>query len=283
MNGTPVSGVSWDGANLKLSVPALQGSYTGKLVGDRIAGEWTQPGGKLPLELAPYQKAVLSPHAMRSYVGSWNGMLDLAGQKQTLVFEFSVGAGGSLEGTFSIPDQGMTQPMADLNLENGELSFNTLGGRISYKGRLAANRLAGKLKVPSPVSPPDGVDIALQKGAYKPDPVVLTMSADAFAKLKGRWTGTVSVTNPQGGQKVELPIVVRFENDAQGQQLGYLDSPAQGVNGMIVTAATLDGDRFNVRVGAISAEYAGTLAGSRITGQWNQGGQRLPLQLDRAP
>lgn len=283
VKNTAVSGVTFDGTNLKFAVPTLQGAYAGKLANGKIAGEWTQPGSKLPLELSPRQQAAPSSDALRAYVGSWNGTLELAAQKQTLVFQLKQGAGGALEGTFSFPDQGMTQPMGDLEVNNGELSFHTLGGRISFKGKLANNRLAGKLKVPSPVAPPDGLDISMQKGDYKPAPVALTLAAADFAKLKGKWTGTISVTNPQNGQKTDLPIVVRYESNAQGQQFGYLDSPAQGVSGMIVTATTLAGDKFTARVGAIQAEYTGTLAGKKITGEWSQGGQRMPLELSQAP
>ena len=69
VKNTAVSGVTWDGTNLKLTVPTLQGSYAGKLANGAIAGEWTQPGGKLPLQLAPFQKTVLSSDAMKPYIG----------------------------------------------------------------------------------------------------------------------------------------------------------------------------------------------------------------------
>lgn len=282
---TAVSGITWDGTNLKFTVPTLQGAYAGKMANGKIAGEWTQPGGKLPLELAPYQRAALSADALRTYVGAWNGTLELAGQKQTLVFNLRQGAGGALEGTFGIPDQGMTQPMGDLALENGELSFHTLGGRISFKGKLANNRLAGKLKVPSPAAPAEGVDISMQKGDYKPTPVALTLAAADFAKLKGKWTGSVSVTNPQTQQKVDLPLVVRFESGPRGEQYGYLDSPAQGASGLIVTFLSLSGDKLTARVATAQAEYTGTLAGDKITGEWaqTQAGLRTPLVLTRSP
>jgi hypothetical protein len=285
VKNTPVSGVSWDGTNLKFSVPSLQGAYAGKLANGRIAGEWTQPGGKLPLELAPWQKAVLSADALKPYLGSWNGVLDLAGQKQTLVFSFKQGAGGALEGTFGIPDQGMTQPMGDLALENGELSFHTLQGRISFKGKLANNRLAGKLKVPSPVAPPDGVDIAMQKGDYSPPPVALALAAGDFAKLKGKWTGKGSFTNPQNNQKIDFDIALRFETGSKGEQYGYVDSAAAGQTsrGVIISSASLAGDKLTFRLAVGQVEFTGTLAGRKLTGEWVQGGMRIPLELTQTP
>jgi hypothetical protein len=285
VKNTAVSGITWDGANLKFAVPTLQGSYAGKLANGKIAGEWTQPGGKLPLELAPYQKTTLSADTLRAYVGAWNGTLELGGQKQTLVFNFKQGAGGALEGTFGIPDQGMTQPMGDLALENGELSFHTLGGRISFKGKLASNRLAGKLKVPSPAAPADGVDISMQKGDYKPAPVALTLAAADFAKLKGKWAGKGSFTNPQNNQKIDFDIAVRFETGANGQFNGFVDSSAAGQSstGVVISSASLAGDKLTFRLAVGQVEFTGTLAGKKITGEWVQGGMRIPLELNQAP
>jgi hypothetical protein len=280
---TPVNGVTWDGTNLKLAVPTLQGSYAGKLVQGKIVGEWTQPGGKLALELAPFQKTVLSSEAMKPYIGEWNGALTLAGNTQTLMFTFKQGAGG-LEGTFAIPDQGLTRPMTDVTVENGELSLKVnVGAEVSFKGKLNGNRIVGKLKVPSPAAPPDGVDTTFQRGAYKPAPVALKLTPENFTALKGKWQGKVTVTNPQNNQTTELPIVVRFEANGQGEYFGYLDSPTQNVAGMTVNSAALEGSKFTATVNAIQAEYTGTLSGKKITGEWVQGGQRLPLELTQTP
>ena len=81
--------ITWDGTNRKLPVPTLQGSYARKLANGAIAGEWTQPGGKLPLQLAPFQKTVLSSDAMKPYVGEWTSTLSLGGQSQKLMFTFN--------------------------------------------------------------------------------------------------------------------------------------------------------------------------------------------------
>src|SRR5690606_16024440 len=185
---TPVSGVSWDGSNLKFAVPSLSGAYAGRLANGRIAGEWTQPGAKLPLELAPWQKSVLSADTARQYVGSWNGSINVGGTTQVLVFKFTQGAEG-LAGTLGIPEQGVTQPMTDVSVENGELSLRAMAGRFDFKGRLAGDRITGKLKIPSPVVPPEGVDLNLQRGDFQAKPVALKLNAESFAALKGKWNG----------------------------------------------------------------------------------------------
>lgn len=282
---TPVSGLTWDGTDLKFAVPSLQGSYAGKLAGGKLAGQWTQPGGALPLELAPYQKVSLSADQLKPYLGAWNSKITLAGNSQMLVFEFSQASGG-LAGTFRIPDQGLTRPMTDVTVENGELSFRVnVGAEISFKGRLAGGNIAGKLKIPSAAAPPDGLDVTLQKGNYQPPPVALKLTAANFASLKGKWQGKGSFTNPQTGQPVDFTIALRFESGPKGEYFGYVDSSRGGQSsaGIIINDATLEGDKLTVRVATAQAEYTGTLTGNKIKGELSQGGQRIPVELTRAP
>lgn len=285
VNNTPISSVTWDGNDLKFAVPSLQGSYAGKLAGGRLAGQWTQPGGALALELAPYQKVALSADAMKPYLGAWNSKITLAGNTQVLVFEFAQGNGG-LEGTFRIPDQGLTRPMTNVVLENGELSFTVnVGAEVSFKGRLAGSNIAGRLKVPSAAAPPDGLDVTLQKGSYQPPPVALKLTAANFAALKGKWQGKGSFTNPATNQPVEITLAMRFESGPKGEYFGYVDSSrgGQSSSGILINDATLAGDMLTVRVATAQAEFTGTLAGNRIKGELQQAGQRIPLELTRTP
>jgi hypothetical protein len=280
---TAVSGVTWDGTNLKFAVPSLSGSYVGKLSGGKIAGQWTQPGGALPLELAPWQKVVLSADVVKPYIGSWSSTLKIGGNSQNMVFTFKQAAAGGLEGTFSMPDQGMNVPISDITVENGELSMKVAQARMEYRGRINGNTIAGKFKAPSPLIPVDGIAMDLKRGEYKPAPVPLKISAESFAALKGSWQGTVTITNPQNAQKINLPVVLRFESNAKGEYFGYLDSPTQNAKGIVVSEATLAGGKFTARVPTVQSEYTGTLAGKQITGEWTQGGQRLPLVLTQTP
>lgn len=282
---TAVSGVSWDGTSLKFSVPTLQGSYAGRLANGKFTGEWTQPGSKLPLELAPFQKTVLTADAIKPYVDSWTGAITLAGTTQKLVFKFSQGKGGALEGTFSIPDQGLTQPMTDVALENGQVSFRALQRQLSFKGKLDNNQLVGKLIVPSPAAPPDGLDVAMKRGDYQPPPMALKLTAADFARLKGKWQGKGSFVNPQNNQSIDVQVALRFETGSKGESFGFVDSSAAGSSstGVVISDAVVAGDKLTVRVSVAQAEFNGTLAGSKLTGEWIQGGVRIPLELSRTP
>lgn len=266
------TGVSWDGTNLKLQVPSLSGSFAGALKDGKVSGQWTQPGGTLPLVLAPYKKPVMTAATVKPLVGSWNGTV-AAGAAPAMVFQFKQAAGGGIEGTFSIPDQGVNNmPVTNIVFENGDLSVKVPLGQtlLEYKGKLAGDQITGKLKVPNPQAPPDGVPLNLKRGEYKAVVAALKLSAEAFAQLNGRWKGPLELTNPQTGQKQTINLILRFEASAKGEYLGYVDSPDQGAIGLVVSEATLADGKLAVKVPVIGGQFSGTLADRTITGEWAQ-------------
>ena len=92
-------------------------------------------------------------------------------------------------------------------------------------------------------------------------------------QLMGSWVGELSVAN------ISLAIVFRFENDASGNFVAFLDSPDQGANGVPVGDFQLGDDGvLKLTVPAIRGEYTGTLSGDSIAGTFTQG-QSLPLNL----
>jgi hypothetical protein len=282
LKNTAVSSVTWDGSNLKLQVPTLSGSYAGTLKSGKIGGQWTQPGGALALELAPFQKQAAAT-TVKALNGSWNGTLIVAGITQNLMITFKQAADGALEGTFSIPDQGFSTPAASIVFENSELSFKVPRANIEYKGKLAGNQVTGKLKSPSPQFPPDGATVNLQRGEYKPKATALKLTAADFNALKGKWQGTLEIANPQTGQKAQLPIVLRFEANEKGEYLGFLDSPAQNVKGVAVSELTFAGGKLIAKIATVQGEFSGTLSGNTLAGEWAQAAANLkvPLTLTR--
>lgn len=284
---TAVTGVTWDGTNLKMQVPSLSGSYAGALKAGKIGGEWKQPGAALPLELAPYQKPVLTASTMKAIEGSWSGTLTVAaGMTQNVMFQFKSAKDGTLEGTFNIPDSGASIPMTNVTFENGDLAFKVPRAGIDYKGKLVGNQVTGKVVAPNnPQLPPDGLPLNVTRGEYKVKAVVLKINAEAFAQLKGKWQGTLEITNPQNQQKATLPLIVRFETNDKGEYVGFLDSPSQGAKGVVITEASLAAGKFNAKVDTVKGEYTGTLSGNTLTGEWTQGaaGVKAPLVLTKSP
>lgn len=281
LKNTPATGVSYDGTNLKLQVAALSGSYAGTLKGGKFEGQWTQPGGALPLALAPYQKPVLTKGATDTLTGAWNGPMSIAGGTYTLVLRFKNNDKGEMTGSVSVPETGGQEtPMTDIEFADNKLSFRLPQVQASFSGTLAGGVLNGVYKQPAPGLPPDGLPVVMKKGdvAVKVNDLKFA-GADAEA-LRGKWQGTISMTSPQG-QQISLPIVLRFETNAQGQFVGFIDSPSQKAMGIPVTEASLAAGKLSVKVGALRAEYTATLDGKTMTGQWSQGPASIPLTLTK--
>ncbi len=156
--------------------------------------------------------------------------------------------------------------------ENGEVSLKIQQGQmlIDFKGKLTGDAISGKLKVPTPAAPPDGIPLDLKRGEYKVAVVPLKLSAENFAALKGKWKGQMELSNPQTGQKQTINLILRFETGAKGEYVAFVDSPDQKATGIVVSEATFVDGKLTVKIPAIRGEYTGTLAGKTITGEWAQ-------------
>jgi hypothetical protein len=282
IKNTPVTGVTWDGTNLKLQVPSLTGSYAGTLKNGKVSGQWTQPGSALALELAPFQKPVITATTMQALQGSWSGVLTTPAGPQNVMLTFKQAADGGLEGTLNVPDQGASFPMSNVAFANGELSLKVPRAGMDFKGKVAGNQITGRVVAPNnPSMPADGLALNMQRGEYKAKVVALKLNAESFAALKGKWQGTLEPTNPQTGEKRTVQLSVRFEANAKGEYLGYLDIPAQNAKDVAITEATLADGKLLAKVAAARGEFSATLSGNTLTGEWSQGGVKTPLTLTR--
>ncbi|MHB0936634.1 MAG: alpha/beta hydrolase family protein [Armatimonadota bacterium] len=100
---------------------------------------------------------------------------------------------------------------------------------------------------------------------------------DAGARLVGTWAGTLKVQNQQ------LRLVFKITAGANGTLTGTLDSPDQGATDIPVPKVVLDGNKVQLQMPMLRAQFTGTLngKGDTITGQFSQGGANLPLVLTR--
>lgn len=94
--------------------------------------------------------------------------------------------------------------------------------------------------------------------------------------IAGKWTGKLDV----GGG---LTLVVHITAAANGALTSTLDSPDQGANGIPVAETTFTDGVLHLNVTAVQGEFEGRLSadGTKITGEWRQGGLNLPLELGR--
>jgi hypothetical protein len=281
IKNTPATGVTWDGSNVKLQVAALSGSYAGALKDGKINGQWTQPGGTLPLVLTPYQAPVLTKAAVNTLTGTWVGPLKFPGGEMTFVMRFKSDAKGEFGGTLAVPEQGGVElPMSDIQFADNKLNFKIARVAGDYTATVANGAMTGMWKQAGPGAPPEGMPVSLKKGEYAAPVYALKLSTEAFATLNGSWTGKLEPTNPQG-QKVSLTMVLRFATSAAGQYVAFIDSPDQKAMNIPVTEVSFADGKLSFKVAAVRGEYNGALAGKTITGTWTQGPMSLPLVLTR--
>jgi hypothetical protein len=275
--------VSWKDGRLNLQVASLSGAYDGTLAGGTIAGRWQQPGGALPLVLRPYRKPILSKAAIATLAGTWNGPVGPPGNAVTYVVEFKLDDKGELEGMLSVPDQGTeTRSFSDIQFADNKLTVRmTLAAGVPgvYTATYVNGTFDGVWRQGTPLAPPAGIPVILRKGAYAAQVHVLKLSAESFAILSGSWQGKLSFPGPQG--QTDIPLALRFETNRHADMVGFMESPSRGVKDLPITEATLEGDKLLVKVGSLNAEYAATLAGNKLTGQWQQGPGRLPLTMSK--
>ena len=93
----------------------------------------------------------------------------------------------------------------------------------------------------------------------------------------GEWEGTLQVGEAQ------LKLVLHLASEKGGELRAKLDSPEQGVYGMEATSASREQNNLRFELTPVGASFEGRLAtdGRTISGTWKQGGENLPLVLNR--
>jgi hypothetical protein len=273
--------VSLNNGVVKVDVAALSGSFNGALKGRSIEGQWTQPGGALPLVLNPYEKPQITKADMEMLSGSWHGQMKIPAGAITFVVRFKPGDQGELGGSLAVLEQGGAQiPLSDVEFANGALSFKVPLVRGEYTGTYANGTFTGAWNQGGVGNPAQGLPLALQKGEIAPPVYALKLSVPAFVALSGDWEGTLQITTPQG-QQVSLPLVLHIGTNGNTEMVGSIDSPNQHATGIPVTEATSSAGKVVLKAAALNAEYHADLSGNTLVGQWMQGPNTVPLTLKR--
>lgn len=213
------------------------------------------------------QQAALPEAAQRALAGEWTGTLTIPGGYLTLVYRFETDAAGHLVGFVDSPDQGATGlAMTDIGLADGTLTFKVPQAQAEYSAKLDQEQMLGTW-----TQGPVGMPLTMSKGEYRPAAAVLSLSADAMAALSGAWHGMLGPLN----------LIVRFEPNAQGQPVAFLDSPDQNAKDIPVSEASFVDGKLSFRIAPLDAEYSGRLTGETITGQWTQHRASSSLTLTR--
>lgn len=101
-------------------------------------------------------------------------------------------------------------------------------------------------------------------------------AAERAAELDGTWNGALDV----GG--TQLRIVFHIET-AGDSLIATLDSPDQGATGIPVSDVRASDDSLHLAASAIGGRFDGAVGpdAHQIDGTWIQGGQSIPLTLER--
>lgn len=107
--------------------------------------------------------------------------------------------------------------------------------------------------------------------------VGIVRGADSAKNLSGSWQGTLDA----GAAK--LRVAFNITQAADGKLSATMDSLDQGARGIPVDQVALTDDVIVMEVKAVRGEFRGKVdaAGQGITGQWRQGPNALPLNLNR--
>ncbi|HEY0963217.1 MAG TPA: hypothetical protein VGE69_12765 [Pseudomonadales bacterium] len=273
IKNVPASSVSFDGTTLNIEVASLSGAYTGTFANGGFTGEWTQPGGTLPMNLAPYVPTVLSEEAMTLLLGQWHGKLIAPGAQLNIVFTFERNEAGEFTGSMQQIDMSDAKvPVTDISLENNELFLRIPQARGEYRATLADGAFNGRVKQGA-----QDMQLNIVKGEYVAEKITLALTDADFDKLAGEWTGTLT---PPGAPSA-LTLVMSITRDASGAIAATFLSPQQGNVQLKVTAASLAGSTFTAELAVPPAKFTGELDGTTLTGTWTQGPGALPLTLTK--
>jgi hypothetical protein len=105
----------------------------------------------------------------------------------------------------------------------------------------------------------------------------LLAGSAAAQELAGDWEGIL-----QAGP-AQLLLVLHVTGDSTTGYRGTFDSPDQNALGTQVGAIAFDGSRLTFTLPQVGGSFEGTMheSGATIAGLWSQGGNSLPLELER--
>ncbi len=112
--------------------------------------------------------------------------------------------------------------------------------------------------------------------------MVVIMAASTAARVgtldvTGRWEGNLQV----GGQA--LPLVFHIEGNAEEGWHATMDSPRQQAFGIPVSRMEWDGEVLTLVSESVRGTFTGKpTAEGKLSGEWKQGGQSLPLILTKS-
>jgi hypothetical protein len=184
--------------------------------------------------------------------------------------------GDQWAGEMDIPDQHVSElPLKDVKVDGAAVRFSLSGaGDASFDGKLSEDgkTISGNFSQ-------GGASLPLTL-TWKSEPKAVSKApanSGEVQALEGVWEGAMDANGAQ------LRLRFHFTKNADGSITGTVDSLDQGADGIPIASIAHTGDTVKLEVKVVGGSYEGTLNkdASTLTGTWSQGGNSLPLTLQR--
>lgn len=215
--------------------------------------------------------------------GNWSGTLEVGAMKLRVIFKIKMAADSVLTAKMDSIDQGARDiPVDVVTLKDKTLRMEVKSVSGVYEGTLDAtgNKATGQWKqgpqvLPLVLEKKQGTDSALE--VEKLSPTDLAANKQAALKVAGTWSGALTTG------MANLRLRLNISKSSTGNATGTLDSLDQGANGIPLSAITLKDGKVRFEALGIGGVFEGKLAtdGYTLAGQWQQGGQTLPLEFKK--
>ncbi|MGC1646593.1 MAG: hypothetical protein WA741_12245 [Candidatus Sulfotelmatobacter sp.] len=202
--------------------------------------------------------------------GDWQGTIKTGMGELRLVLHVAKNTDGTLKASVDSPDQNAAGIAIDsITLDGNKLKFASAPLKASYEGTLkSADSISGNWTQGQKFTLDFKKTTNPLKTVHKPAPP---------SDIDGKWEGTLDM----GASK--LRIIFRLTNTEDGL-MAVMDSPDQKVTGMPSTSVSRKGSSIKIEMKQISGYFQGKIDKNMdgMSGDWNQGGSGIPLQLKRA-
>jgi hypothetical protein len=211
--------------------------------------------------------------------GHWEGAIHAPGTELNIQIDLVRRDTGTFDATFSVPEQDLVgYPLTGVAVDGAAVRFElkaNLGGVFS--GTLAADgqSIAGTFVAETPQGVLDLPFDMVRRGDARMAAVV--SNAAIRRELEGTWNGVLEVSG------VQMRLVVRLRNEADGTSTGTVANLDQGNVEIPIGRITLEGPSLMFDVPVVGGRYAGSVnaASTEVAGTWTQGGIDAPVTFRR--
>jgi hypothetical protein len=272
--GIALSDITFDAGQVSLRIPSAGIEYSGQLSASSIKGTFKQSGASFDLNLSKGKYEIpgidMPAEDMNKLLGNWAGRMKIGQEanadEATVILRFEKTKDGKLAAFSDSPEQGSYgRALTDVTFKDDQLNIKVPGTSGGFTGKLSGNSIAGTFLMGTMK-----LDLTVTKGAKFPPPASqVDLPADLMKQLLGRWTGNLGTITP----------TFRFERNAAGKSVIYIDIPQQNVKAMPVLKASLADGSLVLKIAG--GEFRGKLEGNKINGTLKAQNQNIPLVLTK--